>query len=128
MFGLRSHHDWTFAAFAIVLFQTIVLYMLAGLVFPDFFGEAMVDLRAIYYVHHGWFFGLAVLDGFVSIGKDLVLNGSLPESRNLAFHVVFIIMAAIAALTPREWYHKVCAVIAIFLFGFYIALLFTHLP
>jgi hypothetical protein len=39
MFELRHYQPWTFAAFAVVLLQTILTYMLAGLVFPDLFGE-----------------------------------------------------------------------------------------
>jgi hypothetical protein len=35
MFELRHYQPWTFAAFAVVLLQTILTYMLAGLVFPD---------------------------------------------------------------------------------------------
>jgi hypothetical protein len=127
MFGLRLHHDWTFGAFAIVLLQTIVLYMLAGLVLPDFFGEDIIDLRANYYAHHAWFFSLAVLLGVVSIGKDLVLHGALPEPRNLYFHIAFIVAAAIGAMTRREWYHKVGVLLATGLFGFYITLLFARL-
>jgi hypothetical protein len=127
MFGLRSHHDWTFGAFAIVLLQTIVLYMLAGLVLPDFFGEAVIDLRANYYAHHAWFFGLAVLAALVSIGKDLVLDGRITEPRNLAFHFVFILTSAIAAITRREWYHKGAVVLTAVLFSLYIALLFARL-
>ena len=127
MFGLRSHHDWTFGAFAIVLFQTIVLYMLAGLVLPDFFGEDAIDLRANYYAHHAWFFGLAAILGLVSIGKDLILNGSLPNPSNLSFHLAFMVAAAIGAITRREWYHKVNILLAAVLFGIYIALLFARL-
>ena len=127
MFGLRFHHDWTFGAFAIVLLQTIALYMLAGLVLPDFFGEDAIDLRANYYAHHAWFFSLAVVLGLVSIGKDLVLHGSLPDPTNLSFHLAFIVAAAIAAITGREWYHKVNALLATVLFDIYIALLFARL-
>ena len=127
MFGLRSHHDWTFAAFAVVLLQTILLYMMAGLVLPDFFGEGAVDLRANYYAHHGWFFGLAVLDGLVSIAKDVVLDGTLPQPTNLGFHIVFIATACVAALVRNEWYHKIAVVIATVLFTSYIAMLFVHL-
>ncbi len=127
MFGLRSHHDWTFGAFAIVLLQTIVLYMLAGLVLPDFFGEDAIDLHDNYYAHHAWFFGLAVLAGLVSIGKDLVLYGALPDPRNLAFHLAFILTATIAAITRREWYHKAAVLVSAGLLGFYITLLFPRL-
>jgi hypothetical protein len=127
MFGLRSHHDWTFGAFAIVLLQTIVLYMLAGLVLPDFFGNDAIDLRSNYYAHHAWFFSLAILTALVSIAKDLVLDGRLTETRNLCFHLVFILTAAIAAITRREWYHKAAVLVTAVLFGFYITLLFARL-
>jgi hypothetical protein len=127
MFGLRSHHDWTFGAFAIVLLQTIVLYMLAGLALPDFFGEEVIDLRANYYAHHAWFFSLAILAGLVSLGKDFVLDGRLTEVRNLTFHLVFVLTSAIAAITRREWYHKAAVVLTAVLFGFYITLLFARL-
>jgi hypothetical protein len=38
MFGLRNRHDWTFQQFAMVLLNAVLIYMVAGLVFPDFFG------------------------------------------------------------------------------------------
>jgi hypothetical protein len=41
-----------------VLLQTIVSYMLAGLVFPDLFGEEIVDLRESFYAHRVRFFAL----------------------------------------------------------------------
>jgi hypothetical protein len=49
MFGMRNRHDWTFPQFAMVLLQTI-----AGLVFPELFGEEVVDLRENFYAHRGW--------------------------------------------------------------------------
>jgi hypothetical protein len=49
MFGLRAVQVWTFAAFAVVLLQAVVLYMLAALVLPDFAGDASIDLRAHYF-------------------------------------------------------------------------------
>jgi len=54
MFELRHYQPWTFAAFAVVLLQTIVTYMLAGLVFPDLFGEGIVDLRESFYAQLRW--------------------------------------------------------------------------
>jgi hypothetical protein len=127
MFGLRNYHDWTFAGFAIVLLQTICLYMLAGLVFPDFFGEAIVDLRENYYAHRGWFFGIATLNTLVSLAKDLVLSGSLPNRINLGFHIGFILVAVTAAFTKREWYHKTLSLIGIGAFALYISILFARL-
>ena len=47
MFGMRNGHDWTLPQFGIVLLNTIFIYMLAGLVFPDLFGEEAVILKII---------------------------------------------------------------------------------
>ena len=62
MFEMRNRHDWTFGQFAIVLLQTILIYMVAGLIFPDFFGEAIVDLQKSFYAHRRWFFSLEFSD------------------------------------------------------------------
>src|ERR1700724_1082160 len=56
MFGMRLRHDWTFLQFSMVLLNTILIYMLAGLVFPDLFGEGVIDLKENFYAHRGWFF------------------------------------------------------------------------
>jgi hypothetical protein len=44
MFGLRSHHDWSFGAFAVVLLHTVVLYTLAVLVTACLFSSSIALL------------------------------------------------------------------------------------
>ena len=44
MFGLRDVRTWTFLLFSVVLAQTVVQYLLAAIVLPDF-GAQRVDLR-----------------------------------------------------------------------------------
>jgi hypothetical protein len=127
MFGLRAHHQWTFAGFAVVLLHMICLYMLAALVLPDFPPDAPVDLRASYMANHRWFGAIAALSAIVSLTKDLVLTGALPERMNVAFHAVFISAAIVAAVTRREVVHKAFVVTIAVLFAVYIALLFTRL-
>src|SRR5258705_13903031 len=83
MFGMRDVRDWTFAGFAIVLAQTIVQYLLAAVVFPDFFGEH-VDLREHYWRHTRWFFALTILVLLISLGKDWVFSGHLSDRLNVA--------------------------------------------
>src|SRR5205085_4787758 len=58
MFGLRLKGSWTFVEFGIVLLQVLVLYMLAALVLPDVDRDGRVDLRAFYFAHARWFFGM----------------------------------------------------------------------
>ena len=127
MFDLRAYQTWTFAGFAVVLLHLICLYMLCGLVLPDFPGDQPIDLRAFYFAQHRWVGGLIVLTLCVSLAKDVVLNGRLPHPLNVAFHVIFIVAAAISAITRAEWYHKGLIVVMAALYALYIGLLFTRL-
>lgn len=127
MFGLRGRHDWTFQAFAVVLLQIILLYMSAGLIFPDFAGDVTIDLKKNFYAHRGWFFLLFVAMLGASLGKNLILEGKLPEPTDTAFHIIFGTMFLIGAITRREWYHKALVVLGLAGIVLYILLLFTRL-
>src|SRR3981081_703269 len=51
MLGYRGRHAWTFLQFAVLLLETILLYLLAALALPTAFGEGIVDLRVTYFRH-----------------------------------------------------------------------------
>ena len=108
MFGMRYHHDWNFEQFVIVLLRTILIYMIAGLVFPDFFGDASVDLKESFYSHRRWFFFLGFALVVVSVCADLVLYRKLPSPTNLIFHGIFGVTLLVGASTKtncitRHW-------------------------
>jgi hypothetical protein len=126
MFGLRTRTAWTFAEFAVVLLHTVLLYLLTGLVFPDF-GDAPVDLRAHYFAHRGWFFTLLLVVTLASLSKDLVLTGHLPDPTNVAFHGAYAAIGLVALATARPRVHELLAALTAVLFALYIALLFTRL-
>ena len=128
MFGLRTHTDWTFIEFSVVLAQTIVVYLLAALVLPDFFGDAPVNLRDHYYDHRRWFFSLLVLVILISLAKGLVIDGGLPRPTDLAFHLLFIALGISGVVIAHPRYHQMLAASGVIGFCAYIALLFTHLP
>jgi hypothetical protein len=127
MFGMRSRHDWTFLQFAMVLLNVILIYMLAGLVLPDFFGEEVIDLKRSFDAHRGWFFSLGVATIVVSICKDVVLDGRLPNATNLIFQLIYAITLFIGALTRSERYHKGLIVFGSALFVIYIIVLYTRM-
>jgi hypothetical protein len=128
MFGLREKQSWSFLEFAVVLAQTILLYMLAGLALPDFVGDQEIDLGAHYHRHRRLLFGVAIATALVSLTKDLVMTGHLPQPANIGFHLFFIAAALTAILTRREWYHRVLGPVMFLMFCLYIGLLFTRLP
>ena len=78
-FGMRTHANWTFAAFIVVILHAISVYMVAALVFPDITGESIVDLPEHYFAHRNWFFGFL----FASIVLS-AFAGCKPRSRSPA--------------------------------------------
>jgi hypothetical protein len=127
MYGMRNLQTWTFIAFAMVLLQVTVLYMLAALVLPDFSASERKDLKQHYFEQTRWFYGLAVFLLVVSVVKDVVLDGSLPNTTNLLFHLMFFVVWALAAFVKAESYHQWIPLVMIVSFGAYIALLFARL-
>jgi hypothetical protein len=127
MFGLRNRHDWDFSGFAILLTQVILIYLIAGLIYPDFSHEREVNLRTHYFQQRRHFFGLCVILLLTSISRDLVLNHALPAPLNLTFHLVFIAFAITGIIFANEWYHKLAVIIVGAMFIAYVVMLFTRL-
>ena len=127
MFELRSHATWTFTAFLVVLLLPIVLYLAAALVLPEFAGEAPIDLRANYYAHARWFFGLLILMLVVSAVRPIVLGDGRALNLDFLAHVVLFTGFGAAALTRSERYHEALAAVSAVLLVLYVALLFARL-
>jgi hypothetical protein len=127
MFGMRGIQNWTFEQFSVVLLQTVLTYMVAGLIFPDLFGSEPIDLKANFYAHRKWFFLLALSVIVTSVLKDVVLSGALSSATNLTFHALFGATLLIGAVTRSERYHQLMPVFGIALFIFYILVLFARI-
>jgi hypothetical protein len=110
---MRNRHSWTLLQFAIVLVQTILIYMVAGLVFSDLFSEEVVDLKENFYAHRGWFFSLAAAMIVVSIFKTVVLDGTLPDPTKSYIPLDLRCNLIPGAFTRRESYHKTLVVFGI---------------
>ena len=127
MFGLRQLREWTFVGFAVVLLQVLAMYMQAAFILPDFTSDARIDLRLHYYRHLRWFFGSGVLVLLVSLAKDAVLSGHLPEALNVGFHMVLGSLFIVAALWPNSRFQKGTAIFSAIAVTLYIVLLFARL-
>ena len=127
MFALRGRSVWDFPSFAVLLLQTIVLYLRTGLVYPDFHEERTTDLREHYFQQRRNFFTLLTIAPIVSICRDLVLHHDLPHRVNLGFHLLFIAVGVSGLVVLREWYHKVLSVFFAIAYSAYVIWLFTRL-
>lgn len=126
-FGLAGERDWTFAAFAVVLLQTVLLYMVAGVVLPDIPPDEPLDLSEHYFREKRAFFGLLLAMLAVSVGKEWALEGRWREVLNLAFHGVFAALATAGYFVKSRRFHEVLAPVAGVLLTVYIGILFARL-
>jgi hypothetical protein len=126
-YEMRKIPSWTFPGFSIVELQTVILYMLAAVVFPDFFDERGTDLRTHYFTHARWFFSLFVALIVTSLLKDPVLGGHIGDPVNVAFHFFFIALSLVTIVFRREWVHKTMSIVAVAVFAVYTMTLFANL-
>jgi hypothetical protein len=125
-FGLRDQEDWTFGLYGLILLQVALFYLASGLVLPDL-RPNNIDLEADYFRNRKWFFGLLAAAAMVSVLKDVALEGHLPETANLLFHVVLVGSCLGAILSSSRRYHAILAPVSLFLFIGYIGVLFARL-
>lgn len=126
-FGLASRTEWSFAAFATVLVQTALLYMMAGLVLPDAPGGETIDLKAHYYRERPIFFSTGVAAILWNGVREYMLYGAPPQGLDLGFNALFLVMSLTAIWSRRERLHETFAGLMVILFTAYIALLFARL-
>jgi len=127
MFGLRFVKTWDFVSFSITLAQPILLFFLSALVLPDFDRDEARDLRANYFVHVRWFFGMFIALLLISLARTYAVSGRLPQEADFVFHLIFLTATASAMIFRNEVFHKVVAVLAAAAIFTYVALLFMPL-
>ena len=127
MFGLRFVKTWDFVSFSLTLAQPILLFFLSALVLPDFDRDEAHDLRANYFVHVRWFFGIFIALLLLSLTRTYALTGRLPQEADFVFHLIFLVSCVSAVIFRNETYHKVIAVLAAAAIFSYVALLFMPL-
>lgn len=126
-FDLAGRSEWRFADFAAILTGTGFIYMMAALVFPDMPADGPLDLKDHYYRERLPFFAVGAGAVAWSIVRDLVLDGTLPDPANLAFHLLFLAMALVAIRSRSERLHQLFAAAMLALFVIYVSLLFARL-
>ena len=126
-FGLRERTHWDFLAFAIILLQMVLLYMLSAVIFPEVGRDDRVDLVDHFDRHRSIFFGFLIGVLAVSVLKDVVLDHRLPVPLNLAFHTALVATAIAGIVLRSARAQALLALIAVAGSLLYISLLFAHL-
>lgn len=127
MFSFRDRHDWNFIQFFILLLQSTILYLAAGLVYPDFPPNEEVDLQDHYLRRRQQFFGLLILSTLTSLLRDPLFDGRMTNPMNLFFHGLFIGLAVIAVWAKSVRGAKIMTVAGGIIFATYIVILYLRL-
>jgi hypothetical protein len=107
----REVQAWSFFPFLFLLLQPIILYLLAGLCFPDFSDRGPIDFRAFYYRNHRWFFGLfALLMVLISL-RDILFRGVPWISQGNAVKAGVLVIAVVGVISSRPWIHAILALL-----------------
>jgi hypothetical protein len=120
----RQVETWSFFPFLFLLLQPIILYLLAGLCFPDLSDTGSIDFRTFYYRNHRWFFGLlALLMVLISL-RDILFRSVPWVSQANAVKAGVLLIAVIGVMSRSPRIHAILAllaaiamVIALFTFG-----------
>ena len=126
MYGMRLRRDWTFLAFVTVLAQASTLYLMAAVALPELV-DGDVDLGRYFDRHHRWFFAFFLLTLIISVVKDVIMSGQLPDHVNLSFHGVLALMCLAGLTLHQRRSQEVLGVGFAALIVAYIALLFARL-
>lgn len=127
-FGLRDHEDWSFGTFAVILLQMVMIYMQAAIVLPDPPSEREpIDLADHFDEHRRAFFLFLLGTIAASLAKDWLLDGRLPEARNLFGQLVAAAMALIGIGSADRRVQLAIAALAAAGLATYIVLLFAQL-
>ena len=94
---------------------------------PEQVEEGGIDLQAYFDRQHRWFFAFFLATLVISVAKDIILGGHLPDRTNLGFHGAFAVGCLAGLLVRRQRYQEVLAIGFAGAIVAYIGVLFTRL-
>ena len=125
-FGLAGRQNWSFAAFSVVLLQTVMLFMGSAVILPKESSGPGVDLYAHYYRERVPFFSFGLL--FIAFGfVKLWLLGDPMQGMSRFFFVLFTLMALTGLVFQGRRVHEILAPVMAVSIAIFIALMFARL-
>lgn len=112
-YSLRTEMTWTLPLFLFVIIYSIVLFILANLLFPQKWSKKGVDLKQHYFGNFEKYFGAALLLLVISILQNHFLLGFAFTQQPIQFAMAFFFLAVLGSRTKNEKVHGAMAVIMI---------------
>ena len=128
-FRLTLVQDWTYAIYAVLIANIVLLYLLCTLLFPDDINE-YAGFRDYFHSRRGWFFGLLALSFGVDLLDSLVKGHDYLQGLGAAYllrNAAFIALCLAAIRIRAEWFQRAFVVAAIAMEAWWIVRLYAHL-
>jgi hypothetical protein len=93
-----------------MLLTPLIIYLFAGLLFPQSGEDGPVDLKEFYYENRTWIFGTWVVVPLIPTVQDIFLSNIRWELFMIYFGVL---MFGALAITRNQWYHMVVVILAL---------------
>ncbi len=121
MFWWSSLAEWNFFQFLFVTLYSIVLFLMAAMLYPWDISRDF-DFEEYFYKTRGWFFGLQVVAWLIDVPETTLKSDmglrDLPEFY-LFFVTTLLILSVVAAFTRSRRFHAVYSVFwFVFLLGY----------
>jgi len=130
LFRMRDVQNWNFFAFLLVIVHPVGLFLICSLILPDpaeFSGDTPVDLRANYFDHRRWFYGLIISVSVARLLRPFVVPDAPLTTPDVLVQGLIIGEASVAILTPSNVVHRVLPVLASILMSVYYAMAYANL-
>ncbi|HEY0005373.1 MAG TPA: hypothetical protein VGB17_11240 [Pyrinomonadaceae bacterium] len=109
LWNLRGLRVWNFFSFLLILFEPVLLFVIAAFLIPKLDADERTDLREYFYDNHVAIFGSNAAFTLLLIMQ----NGSLPGGRFLTTANYLLALALLlhcgAAATRNKYYHSFMA-------------------
>ena len=130
LFRMREVQEWNFFAFLVVAAHPVGLYLICALILPDpaeFSEDRPVDLRANYFDHRRWFYGLIIAVSLARLARPFVTPDAPLTSLDIIVQLMIIGAAAVAMVARNTLVHRALPVMASMLMAVYYALVYIRL-
>jgi hypothetical protein len=130
LFRMRGVQVWNFFAFLVVVAHPVGLYLICSLILPDpaeFSAARPVDLRANYFDHRHWFYGLIIAVSVTRLARPWVTPDAPLTALDVTVQIMIIGAAAVAMVTRNVVVHRALPVLACVLMATYYALVYIRL-
>ncbi len=109
LFYLNDESVWTFGVFLYILFHSVLLFMLAVLLYrPD--PDGVLDLRASFEANRSWFLGVFALSAIVDLGTTAIQGNFWNPWYYPPMAISLAVLAAVGAFVRSPRYHQFLAV------------------